>query len=126
VFRPLRYRLELDGAAEEVSAMLVAVANGTSYGGGMRLVPEAEFDDGMLDVFVLRPVSTVEFLRIFPLVFRGAHVNHPQVSIRRARRVTIDSLDRRVVGYADGERVAALPLRCEVMPGALTVLTPTS
>lgn len=126
LFRPLRYRLVIDGIVEDRSAMLVAVANAPSYGGGMRIAPDARFDDGLLDVFVLEPVSTYEFLRIFPTVFRGGHVGHPRVSLRRARCVQVQALDVAVVGYADGERIGPLPLRCEVVPGALSVLAPLS
>ncbi|WP_461021345.1 diacylglycerol kinase family protein [Thalassiella azotivora] len=126
VFRPIRYRLTLDGHTEEVSAMLVAVANGPSYGGGMRVAPDARYDDGLLDVLVLRPVGKAEFVRVFPRVFAGSHVDHPQVSIRRARTVRLEPVDRRVVGYADGESVGPLPVVCEVVPGALTVLAPAA
>lgn len=126
MFRPLRYRLEVDGVEQELSAMLVAVANTPSFGGGMRITPEACVDDGLLDVFVLRPMSKREFVRVFPQVFSGRHVGHPQVSIARARSVRIETLDVPVVAYADGERLASLPLTCHVTPHALTVLAPTS
>jgi diacylglycerol kinase (ATP) len=122
VFRALRYRLVVDGVREELSAMLVAVANGPSFGGGMRIAPHASFDDGLLDLLVLRPISVVELVRVFPRVFAGTHVTHPQVSVRRVRSVEVETLDLPVVAYADGERLRALPVRCEVVPGAVTVL----
>lgn len=115
------YALTVDGEEWRTPAMLVAVANAPSYGGGMRVCPDARLDDGLLDVLVVRPLSTPAFLRIFPRVYSGSHVGDPHVEIRRARTVTV-SADG-IVGYADGERIAALPLRCELMPGALTVLT---
>ena len=125
MFRPIRYELTLDGQTEELSAMLVAVANGRSYGGGMQIAPDARIDDGELDVMVLAPLSTLEFVRVFPSVFSGTHVQHPAVSIRRARTVHLATLDTPVVGYADGERIAPLPLGCEVVPGAVRLLAPT-
>lgn len=120
VFRPLPFRLALDGEAWETDAMLVAVGNGSSYGGGMRVCPGARMDDGLFDVTVLGPISTPEFVRVFPRVYSGRHVGHPAVTVRRARTVSLDAAG--VTAYADGERVAALPLTCEVVPGALTVL----
>jgi len=123
-FRPIRYALTLDGVREELPAMLVAVANSTSYGGGMRIAPDACVDDGLLDVVVLAPLGTPEFVRVFPSVFSGTHVAHPAVTIRRARSVRIEALGTAVVGYADGERVAPLPLTCEVVPGAVRLLAP--
>jgi len=118
--KPIRYRLTIDGVESETSAVLVAVANNVSLGGGMRITPDAELDDGLLDLFVVQPLSRMAFLRIFPRVFKGTHVTDARVSIRRARHIRIDAVD--VVAYADGERVDALPLVVEVRPGALRVL----
>lgn len=121
VFRAIPYVLTLDGERIETEAMLVAVGNGPAYGGGMKVVPGAKFDDGLLDVLVLSRISTPEFLRVFPKVFSGAHIDHPAVTIHRAHRVHLEATG--IVGYADGERFAPLPLSCEVVPGALNVLT---
>ena len=123
MLKPIRYRLELDGIASETDAVLVAVGNNTSLGGGMLVTPDASLDDGLLDVLVVQPLSRTAFLRIFPRVFKGTHVTDPRVSISRARRIRIDAAD--IVAYADGERVAALPIEVEVRPGALRVLAPT-
>jgi diacylglycerol kinase (ATP) len=120
LFRAIPYVLELDGVRMETEAMLVAVGNGPAYGGGMRVTPGAEFDDGLLDVLILRKISTFEFLRVFPRVFKGTHVSHHAVQIRRARTVSLEA--KGIVSYADGERFAPLPMSMEVVPGALTVL----
>jgi hypothetical protein len=74
VFRAIPYTLVLDGERIDTEAMLVAVGNGSAYGGGMRVTPDASFDDGLLDVLILRKISTFEFLRVFPRVFKGTHV----------------------------------------------------
>ncbi|PJJ71375.1 diacylglycerol kinase (ATP) [Diaminobutyricimonas aerilata] len=118
--RPIRYRLELDGVASERAAVLVSVGNGVSLGGGMKATPDAVLDDGLLDVLVVEPLSRSSFLRIFPRVFAGTHVTDRRVSIERARRIRIDAAD--VVAYADGERIAPLPIEIECVPGALRVL----
>jgi diacylglycerol kinase (ATP) len=120
VFRAIPYVLELDGVRMETEAMLVAVGNGPAYGGGMRVTPGAEFDDGLLDVLVLHRISTAEFLRVFPSVFKGTHVSHPEVQVLRARTVRLEATG--IVSYADGERFAPLPMTIEVVPGALAVL----
>ena len=120
VFRAIPYTLVLDGERIDTEAMLVAVGNGPAYGGGMRVTPDASFDDGLLDVLILRKISTFEFLRVFPRVFKGTHVSHPAVQIRRARTVSLEA--KGIVSYADGERFAPLPMSMEVVPGALTVL----
>lgn len=123
LFRPRRYRLCLDGEERDVTAVLLAVANGPSYGGGMRIAPDARVDDGLLDVVVCGPISRLELVRLYPSVFSGGHVDHPAVTVTRARHVVVDAPG--IVGYADGERIAALPLTCEVVPGALDVLAPS-
>ncbi len=120
VFRPIPYVLTLDGVRTETEAMLVAVGNGPAYGGGMRVTPDAAFDDGLLDVLVLNRIPVHEFLRVFPKVFSGAHTSHPAVEVVRARTVRLEATG--IVAYADGERFAPLPVDLEVVPGALSVL----
>jgi diacylglycerol kinase (ATP) len=122
VFRPLPYEIELDGETWRTDAVLVAVGNGTSYGGGMRITPDASYDDGLLDVLVAGPLSVPALLRVFPRVFDGTHTAHPAVTVRRARRVRLSTPG--VVAYADGERFGELPVEVEVVPGALGVLVP--
>ena len=121
LFRAIPYAITVDGTRHETRAMLVVVANGPSYGGGMRVAPDAQFDDGLADVVILHEISTLEFLKVFPKVYSGAHKDHPAVTIRRAKRVRLDTPG--LVSYADGERFAPLPMTCEVVPGALRVLT---
>ncbi|MET8143802.1 YegS/Rv2252/BmrU family lipid kinase [Sphaerisporangium sp. NPDC005288] len=122
-FAPIPFRLTVDGGEPfEQEAMMVAVGNTHSYGAGMRVCPGAEPDDGLLDVLIVGPLPTGAFLRAFPRVYRGTHLGHPAITLRRARTVTIEAPD--VVAYADGERVAALPLTCAIHPGALHVIAP--
>lgn len=118
-FRPITYRLTVDGTQRRARAMLISVANNVSIGGGMRIVPGAVIDDGLLDLFIVAPLSRAGFLRVFPKVFSGTHTTLPQVEITRCRSIRIDA--DRVVAYADGERVGTLPVQIDVVPGALFV-----
>ena len=77
LFRAIPYAITIDGVRHDTAAMLVVVGNGPSYGGGMRVCPDALLDDGLADVMILHELSTLEFLKVFPKVFRGAHVGHP-------------------------------------------------
>jgi diacylglycerol kinase (ATP) len=126
VYRPHRFRLSVDGAEREVEAWLLAVGNGRCYAGGMMITPDAELDDGQLDVCMVGPVSRPEFLWSFPKVFRGTHVHHPAVHMQRGREVVIESLDASVPIelYGSGERIGPLPARLEAVPGALRVMVP--
>ena len=121
-FSAIPYAVTVDGVRHETEAMLVAVANGPAFGGGMRVCPEASYDDGLLDVLILHKISVVAFLRVFPKVFRGTHVGHPRVEILRGRQVRLEA--RGIVTQADGERFEPLPIDVEVVPGALRVVAP--
>jgi diacylglycerol kinase (ATP) len=122
VFEPLPYTLEMDGETRRLDAMLVAVGNGPSFGGGLRITHGAEIDDGMLDVVIIKPMSKVELVKTYPKLYSGRHVTHPQYEHHRVRAVTVAAPG--VVAYADGERLGALPLTVEVAPRALRVLAP--
>ena len=124
VFKPIPYVVDVDGEKWETEAMLVAVGNGPSYGGGMRVCPNARLDDGLLDVMVLGPISKPEFLRVFPTVYKGTHVEHRAVSVYQGREVRLTSPD--VTAYADGERVCVLPVHIEVVPEAVQVFADRS
>lgn len=120
--KPYHYTLTLDGVEQHVEANMVSIGNGVSLGGGMKITPDALLDDGLLDVMIVRPLSRVNFVRIFPSVFKGEHVRHPKVSIVRAANVRIEGGG--VVIYADGERVGRAPVDVAVVPAALRVLAP--
>ena len=121
--KPIPYRLLLDGKELVTTGALVSVGNNISLGGGMKVTPDAKVTSGMLDVLVVKALSRIAFLRIFPRVFAGEHVTDPRVTIHRVKKVRIESDG--VVAYADGERIARLPIDVEVVPGALRLLAPS-
>jgi diacylglycerol kinase (ATP) len=118
--KPRQYRIKADGRDLDVEAMLVSVANNSSLGGGMRIVPDADLSDGRLELFVVARMSRLRFLRMFPKVFRGEHTGLPEVSIVPVSSVRIEADD--TVAYADGERIGPLPVEVTVVPDALRVL----
>ncbi|WP_082369367.1 diacylglycerol/lipid kinase family protein [Arthrobacter sp. ERGS1:01] len=117
--KPLSNSLVVDGVPRQERAVLISVSNGPSIGGGMKITPDARTDDGLLDLFIVAPVSRLTFLRIYPLVYSGRHTGHPVVSIERVTSVDMDSAG--LVAYADGERIGSLPATVRVDPGALRV-----
>jgi len=120
VFEPLPYILTLDGVEHRLDAMLVAVGNGPSFGGGLRITEGARLDDGLLDVVVIRPMSKLQLVATYPKLFKGTHVTHPMYEHHRVRQVTVAAPG--IVAYADGERFGALPLTVECVPAAAWVL----
>lgn len=119
-FEPLAYTLEIDGVIHRLDAMLVAVGNGPSFGGGLRITEGALLDDGMLDVVIIKPMSKVKLIRTYPKLFKGTHRSLAEYEHHLARTVTVAAPG--IVAYADGERFGPLPLTIECVPGALTVL----
>lgn len=118
-FKPIQYRVIVDGDKREFKAMLCAVANASSFGGGMLIAPEAKVDDGLLDLFVVHEISRPELIRIFPKVYTGGHVTHAAVEFIRAKSLHIDAHQMPV--FADGEAAGHAPVTVTVCPGSLLV-----
>ena len=121
-FAPVRYSVTVDGEELQDGAMLVAVGNGISYGGGMKICPAAVADDGLLDLTWLHAVKKSVFIRAFPSVFSGTHVEQPYVTTARGRDIRLEAPGQ--LAYADGERVGPLPVQISAVPAALQVLVP--
>ncbi|HEY8789708.1 MAG TPA: YegS/Rv2252/BmrU family lipid kinase [Actinopolymorphaceae bacterium] len=118
-------RLTLDGLSEDGTRMLVAIGNTSTYGGGLQMCAGADPTDGWFSVVEVSDISRLELLRLFPKLYRGTHLAHPAVTMRRAREVRLEMLsDETLVGFADGEPVGALPLTATCEPGALRMLVP--
>ena len=115
-FVPRTYKISIDGKSRETGSMLVAIASGKSYGGGMQVCPDADFQDGLFDVLLLKPIPVREFIRVFPRVFSGKHISHPAVEIQRCSSITLESI---AIAYADGERIGPLPITATVVPAAM-------
>jgi YegS/Rv2252/BmrU family lipid kinase len=122
-WKPATFTLTLDGERSEVTGYSVAVANSKAYGGGMFVAPDAELDDGLLDVVTTAQVGKLHFLRNLPKVFEGEHVNNEEVEVRRAAEVRIEA-DRPFAVYADGDHLADLPVTVSLLPQALHVIVP--
>lgn len=122
--RRLHARITVDGVAHEADNTLLAIGNTAYFGGGMRICPEARPDDGLLHVVVIGPVPVTTFLRVFPRVFRGGHVRHPDVATYTGREVTVEGEDGEM--WADGDLLGPTPITCEVVPGALRVAGATT
>ncbi|MBI2169051.1 MAG: diacylglycerol kinase family lipid kinase [Actinobacteria bacterium] len=125
IYHPKRFVLTVDGIEHEIEGWLLAVGNATSYGGGMKVVPMARLDDGLLHGTAVGRVSKFEFVRTFPRVFKGTHVDHPKVQTFEGRTFELASADGEPLPvFADGEHVADLPVSISVVPGALSLFAP--
>lgn len=125
-FAAYGYRVTLDDVVWESAGCVVAVANAPWFGGGVKIAPDAEVDDGLLDVVVAGPFTRAGVVRIFPGMYTGRHVRHPAVQVFRSRTALIEPVERLGAtppdAFADGERLGPTPLLAQVHPGAVQVL----
>lgn len=119
-YRPLHYRLEIDGVTRELDSMFVAVANAGWFGGGMNVCPQADLDDGLLDIAIVHPMKRATLLKLMPSIYFGRHVGHPAIEMVRARSIRVDGDD--MFAMADGELLGDVPLQVTCVPSALRVL----
>lgn len=117
---PLRVWLD-DDAWYEGRALLLAVANGTTFGHGMQIAPYAHTDDGLFDVVLVKDASKLETLLALRRVYDGSHLTHPAVQYKRARRVMIET-EQPVSLDLDGEYGSGQRLDFQVRPGLLHLL----
>jgi len=122
-WKPAAFSVTVDGRRLETRGYSVAVGNSRSYGGGMLLLPQAELDDGRLDVLISKECSKLTFLRSLPKVFRGTHLDSPHVETARGEVVEVSS-DRPFVVYADGDPIGATPATMRVERRCLRVIVP--
>jgi diacylglycerol kinase (ATP) len=110
------YRITMDDLTVDTDATLITIANGSSYGGGMKVCPQASIHDGLFDVMILNKVSRRELIKVFPKVYFGKHVGHPAVTFYRCSSITIEGSGS---AFADGEPISSLPLTARCVPDAL-------
>ena len=109
-FKPHVVRMNADGASRTETMMFAVVGNTSQYGGGIKIVPDAKVDDGVLDYCIVHRTSRFQLLRTLPLAYSGAHVRRPYVETGRGREFYFES-DSSLQVYADGERVTETPVR---------------
>jgi diacylglycerol kinase (ATP) len=117
-----RYSIEVDGRRIDGPFVMASVGNTRSYGGKIPICPDADASDGLLDVTVVRPAGRLKLLRLLPTVYKGTHVERPEVETYRGRSIRLDATG--ITAYADGDPIASLPVTVDVVPTALRVLVP--
>ena len=120
---PKKIKITYDNETYENEVMFAAIGNTCSYGGGMKITPDAKLDDGMLDITIIEKTGKLELLKTFPSVFKGKHVKNPSVKTFRARKIKITS-EHDMEVFADGEYLCSLPVDIEILPKALSVIVP--
>lgn len=120
-FRPRSLHIEGNGVDFNGAVMLAALANGSSYGGGIPIAPAARSDDGLLDVVIVGEMSRLALALAFPRLLRGVHLSDPRVSTFRAASLRVDG-DPSIRITLDGELRSRLPLTVSRHPAPLRVI----
>lgn len=121
-YRPTNFRITIDEQQWEFSnAWLVAICNHPTYGGGMRICPDANQRDELLDIACVHGISAWSLLSLFPLVYWGAHANHPALNFYRGKKIRVEA-DRKLTIHADGEIIGTTPIEITILPNQLTIL----
>jgi YegS/Rv2252/BmrU family lipid kinase len=116
-------RVTVDGETRHGPMHDVVVANGRYFGGGMKICPTAEPDDGLLDVLLLGDLTKRDLVANVPKLYRGTHLPHPKAELLQGRTATVEA-DTPLPVELDGEQPGTTPVRFEVVPGALRLRVP--
>jgi diacylglycerol kinase (ATP) len=123
-YRPEPLEIDSEGKNFSGDVVFAVVGNNVSYGGGLKLTPRAQLDDGLLDVCIVPYMGRLELLRWVPRAYRGQHLTHPQIAYFQARKVSLRTTSRLEL-FGDGEFIQELPAVIEVVPRGLRVVVPT-
>jgi YegS/Rv2252/BmrU family lipid kinase len=122
-WKPARFTIRVGEERMRISGYSVSVANSSTFGGGMRIAPKAELDDGLFDIVTIGDVGKLRFVGNLPKVFKGTHVDEEEVRVFRAPHLELTA-SRPFPVYADGEHLTELPATLRVLPRALSILAP--
>ena len=114
--------LVVDGKAEERRVCTVIMNNGKYGGGGMFTAPDADLEDGLLDVLIVGDMSKPDLLRSLPRIYKGTHLTHPKVNMKKAKEIEVKSLGGKMHLQADGELLGEVPARFRILPAALNII----
>jgi diacylglycerol kinase (ATP) len=113
--------LTMNGQSEDRKVCTIVMSNGKYGGGSMMIAPEADPSDGLFDVLIIGDVSKPDLLWSLPRIYKGTHLTHPKVTLKRTKEITI-SADKKMAIQADGDLIGEAPARFSVLPSALNIL----
>ncbi len=121
-FRPFEIEITIDDDTLRERVMMVTVANAPFYGGGMKIAPDANMNDGIFDICIVQEISKLELLQQFPKVFKGTHIFHPRIIMKTGKKIKLVSDEDREV-FADGEYVGTLPVECTIGNQSIQIMS---
>jgi diacylglycerol kinase (ATP) len=121
LFEPINVEFESEEYINKEEILLFLISNSSSIGGFKRLAPEANVSDGYLDVVIIKKSDVQDLANIFFSIFRGEHINHPNVRYFKSKKITISTEDNVSIDI-DGEYGGKLPATFEVVPKAFKII----
>jgi len=118
-------RVTVDGESRSGRMIDAMVCNGRYLGGGMMMCPDAEPDDGLLDVLLIGDVTKRDLAFVLPKTYKGKHLPHPRLEVLRGKVVSVESAEPLPIEL-DGEQPGTTPARFEILPRALRVRVPAT
>ncbi|MED5052146.1 lipid kinase [Anoxybacillus sp. UARK-01] len=121
-YRPVRIQLKIDGKVQSFSNVwFIAIANTPNYGGGIKICPDACYDDGLFDICIVHSITKWELLRTFPKAYKGKHVSHPSVTMIKGKQVEIIA-EPPIIVQSDGEILTKTPVNVTIQKEALLIM----
>jgi diacylglycerol kinase (ATP) len=120
-YRNKSVELSIGNKTEKARVLSVVVSNGSYFGGGMKVAPDASLNDGLLDVCIIGDISKFDLLKSLPMVYKGTHGSHPKVRMDKAKTVTVVSAEK-VLVHADGEMLGTGPVSFSIIPAVLNIV----
>ena len=122
-YKNKRIAINVDEKAEEICVCtMLVIANGTYFGGGMRVAPYAKPDDGLLDMILFGDMGKSEMMKVWSMTYNGRHISNKKVRLRQIKNLSIKS-NEKVLVEADGELIGEGPASFSVLPSALHIVT---
>jgi len=120
-FKSKKFFMDYNNNQREIFGMMITASNMPSYGGGMRITPDADPEDGLLDICIIKRMSKLHFVKVFPKVYEGKHIEDSNVEIFRTSYLKLDS-EYQFSVFADGEYICKLPASFKVAPKKLNFI----
>lgn len=120
-FKSKKFFIDYDNNQREIFGMMITASNMPSYGGGMRITPDADPEDGLFDICIIKRMSKLHFIKVFPKVYEGKHIEDSNVEIFRTSYLKLDS-EYRFSVFADGEYICKLPASFKMVPKKLNFI----
>ncbi len=123
-YKPPHLRIEMDGQTIEQDSLMVSIMNGKRMGGGFRMAPNGQLDDGQLDLCIAEKAGKLRIFQLIPMFIQGKQEGQPEIKMRRARQISVTALEGDFPAHADGETlcIAGSKLMVNLYPAEMEVI----